>query len=112
MNDWKETYDISGGDTTIILLKIEKVEHIVSLQIDTDAAFNGTNTKARLLQSNRLGLDISKWHPLPEGFLSLPTGADSALLCSTSFMSKYIAIEVDAGNASAGILQFTSEYKK
>ena len=111
-NEWRKTYDISGGDVIIRLLDVEKKDNILSVQVDTDVSFDGNNTRVRLLQSNKKTLDITKWHPLPEGYITMPIGADSTLLNTLSFTAKFAAIEIDAGNASAGILEFIAQYTK
>lgn len=114
MNEWRAIYDISQGDETIKLVNaaVEKYESRVSVQVDTSADFDGTNTRVQLVQSNVFNLDVSQWHPLPEAPLELNTGADSGLLSTFSFTARYLAIKIEAGNASAGVLSITTNYNK
>jgi len=112
MNEWRKTYDISNGDETIKLLDIEKGEHILSVQVDSDSNFDGTTTSVFLVQSNVLTRNIAHWHPLPEAPLTMLVGAESALLNTFSFTAKFAALVIVQGDATAGILSITGKYKR
>lgn len=108
--DFVKTYDISGGDVDIILKKVEKFEEKVSVQVDTDGTFDGTTSTVQLVQSNDRDLPLAQWHPLPEAPLTLLTG-DSSLLSTFAFTAKFVAVRVIQGDATAGILTFTENFK-
>jgi len=108
--DFVKTYDISGGDVDIILKRLENSKEKVSLQIDVDATFNGTTSTVQLVQSNDRDLPSAQWHPLPEAPLTLAV-SDSALLSSFAFTAKFIAVRIVAGDATAGILTLTENFK-
>ena len=110
MSDYLKTYDIAGGDITIIQRNLPIKDEKVSLQVDCDAAFNGTTATVELVQSNDRDTPLSNWHPLPEAPLTLLT-SDSSLLSTFAFTAKYIAVKVVAGDATAGILTFTENFK-
>ena len=109
---FNSVYPVADGDTIIKLLEVEKFDLSASVQVATDSGFNGTTTRVRLLQSNILTFDLTKWHPLPEGWLTLDTGVDSNLLNTLSFQAKYLAIEIEVGDGTAGNLNIVANFKK
>lgn len=111
---WRETHDFTGGgqDAFIILKPVEVAQAVASLQIITDAAFNGTNSKVRFYQSNNPNLDSGEWHPLPEISIALVNGGGSTLLATFSFTCKYLAVQIDAGNATAGKASMITNLKR
>lgn len=109
--DFIKNYDISNGDADIILRELPKYEEKLSVQIDTDGTFDGTTSTVQLVQSNDLQLDLSKWHELPEAPLTLLLN-DSSLLSTFSFTAKYVAVRIIQGNATAGILTLTEQFKQ
>ena len=108
--DYVKTYDISGGDATIIMRTQPIKDEIVSVQIDVNGTFNGTTSTINLVQSNDKDLDLTKWHPLPEAALTLLTD-DSSLLSTFSFTAQYIAVKVTQGDSTAGILTVSENFK-
>jgi hypothetical protein len=103
-------YNIADGDVRMLHVCKEHRETIVSVELITDAAFDGTTTTARLLQSNDLELDLADWQHLPEAPLVLITGAGGSLLQTISFTCKYLAIEILQGDATAGTIKLIAQY--
>ncbi len=104
-------YNIANGDEFIKIHDNDYTNTVMSVQVQTDSAFDGNNSKAFLVQSNNLDAPFSQWHPLPEKELTLITGEDSNLLQTKSFTCKYIAIAIEQGNATAGVLSFNHKMK-
>ena len=50
--DFTKTYDVSAGSADIILKRNEKFEEKVSLEVLTDATFDGTTSEVSFVQSN------------------------------------------------------------
>jgi len=108
--DFIKNYDVAGGNADIILKVVEKKEEKVSLQVETDAGFDGTTDTVELVQSNDRDLDLSKWHPLPEPALVLAAN-DSHLLSTFAHTAKFLAVRYTQGDGTAGILTLTENYK-
>ena len=109
---WKQEHDFTADvDTFIQIGDIEENSRVASLQIITDSDFNGTNSRAGFRQSNDPDLDVSLWHDLPEGDISMPNGEGSTLLSTVCFTAKYLGVFFDVGNADAGIAQLKNNYK-
>ena len=109
--DFVKTYEISGGDVDIILTRSEKFENKASVQVDVDGAFDGTTSTVELVQSNDRDLPAAQWHPLPEPALPLIV-SDSSLLSTFGFTARFLALRVVQGDATAGLLTLTSNFKK
>ena len=107
---WKSEHDFSEGNLVAIVTRTQRDSAKASVQIDTDVAFDGTNSKARLVQSNDLNLDPLLWHDLPENDLNMPNGVGSSLLSTFSFTCSYLAIVIDAGNATAGTAKLFNKF--
>lgn len=110
MAEFTKTYDLAGGSVDIILNRTEQAREIIAAQVETDATFNGTTTTVELIQSNNRALGLASWHALPEAPLSLLV-SDSHLLTSFAFTAAFVAIRVTVGDATAGILTFTTNFK-
>ncbi len=108
--NWKKEHNFSEGDAFIKVLNVQRSNTKISVQIDTDAAFDGTNSEAKLVQSNDLELDSSLWHDLPEKELKLPTGEGSSLLSTFSFTAQFVAVVITAGNATTGIGKLSNKF--
>jgi len=106
---WKTEYNFADGDAFLIVTEAQRTGTKASIQIDTDAAFDGTNTEAKLVQSNNRNLEPSLWHDLPEKPLKLPTGEGSAFLSTFSFTGQFLALVITVGNANAGVAQLTNK---
>jgi len=111
-NEFNRKYNIADGDTKMIVHKngTGKNPTVVSVQLITDATFDGNNTKAKLLQSNDPELDVDLWNELPENPITLNTGAGSALLQTLSFTCGYLAVSIEAGNATTGVITIIEQY--
>ncbi len=109
---WTKTHDFTvAADTLIVIGDVEKNSRVASLQIVTDADFDGTNTRAGFRQSNDIGAPDDLWHDLPEGDISMPNGEGSTLLSTVCFTARYLAVFFDNGNASDGIATMHDNFK-
>lgn len=108
--DFVKNYDVNAGSVDIILKRIEKRQEKVSLQVVTDAGFDGTTDTIELIQSNDRELPLSKWHPLPEPAIVL-VGDDSHLLASFAHTAKFLALRYIQADGTAGTLTLTENYK-
>lgn len=110
LKDWKKEHDFAEGDLFARVIKVQRDSTKASVQIDTDAAFDGTNTEAKLVQSNNYELNPALWHDLPEKAIKLPTGEGSALLSTFSFTCQFLAVVITAGNATTGTAQLSNKF--
>jgi hypothetical protein len=107
---WKTEHDFSEGNLFAIVTRTQRDSTKASIQIDTDASFDGTTAVAKLVQSNDLDLDPALWHDLPEEPLTMPTNAGSSLLSTFSFTTQYLALVIEAGDASTGVGKLTNKF--
>lgn len=108
--DFIKDYNVAGGNADIILKIVEKKGEKVSLQVITDAGFDGTTDTVELVQSNDRDLPLSKWHALPEAPLVLATD-DSHLLSTFAHTAKFLALRYIQGDGTAGVLTLIENYK-
>ena len=111
MADFIKTYDLSLGNIDVILTQNEKYESIAATQIDVDGTFNGTTSTIEFIQSNDRDLPLTQWHPLPETPLTLIVN-DSSLLSTFGYTARFLAVRVIVGDATAGIINITTNFKK
>jgi len=107
---WKGEHDFADGDLFAAVLQCKKDAVKTSVQIDTDASFDGTTATAKLVQSNDINLDPSLWHDLPEDPLTLPNGEGSSLLSTFSFTAAYIAVVIEVGDATTGMAKLSNKF--
>jgi len=110
MSAYNPKYDVTLGDVRMIVNPTPKIAMTASVELTTGAAFDGTTTTARLLQSNDKDSDIDNWAHLPEDPLVLVTGAGVSLLQTVSFTCKYLAVEIIQGDATAGVINVTEQF--
>jgi len=108
--NWKSEHDFSEGNLFAIITRTQRDSSKASVQIDADVSFDGTTTTAKLVQSNDLNLDPSLWHDLPETPLTMPTGAGSSLLSTFSFTASYLAVVIEAGDATTGTVKLFNKF--
>lgn len=105
------TYNINNGDTQIKIHDNDYPNTVASVQLQTDAAFDGTTSTAKFIQSNNIDAPFSEWHDLPETPLVIKPGKDSNLLQTKSFTCKHIAIALTQGDATDGVYTFNHKFK-
>jgi len=110
--NWKDQINFADGDQFLIIVRHEKQSTKASVQLDTDAAFDGNNSEIKFVQSNNIELDPSLWHDLPEAPLKIPTGTGSSLLSTFSFTAQYLAVMIDVGNATTGTGTLTNQFNQ
>lgn len=108
--DWKKEHNFSEGDLFARITKVQRDSTKASVQIDTDAAFDGTNSTAKLVQSNDYDLKPELWHDLPENEITIPTGEGSTLLSTFSFTCQFLAVVITAGNATTGTGKLSNKF--
>ena len=100
-----DTYDISTGSGRVQLSGIKPRNlnigelGIIAIQVVSDASLDA-NVTIKLQQS----INGTDWNELPETPLEIDSGANTNLLQTASFYTKFLAVYVDVQTATAGTL--------
>ena len=95
-----QTYNITGGSTTVSISGIVPQSNIIAIQV----VGNGLDSTVNL--SLQESIDGTNWHDLPE--VLLPNLNISSLLQTKSFYGKYLGVKVDVLSATVGTLTISN----
>lgn len=106
-------YDISNGSALIKLPNTPIYGGKAAIQVETSADFDGTTSTIEFKMSNLYDLADAKWHDFTAVQSPLTLAADDSHLITTcNHYAAYLAVYVDAGDATTGTLTISQHINK